>query len=119
VQLDGRWLPALVVSGALLAAIPMYALDRAFESYMTSKAVERLDAQAVAALSLAEARLDHAADVLTRLAATGIEECGPAALEAIPQNRGHQSLVGASAALPRTFHANIGVMDQSGRALVR
>ena len=33
--------------------------------------------------------------------------------------RDHQSLVGAAAALPRALHANIGVMDQSGRALVR
>jgi hypothetical protein len=36
-----------------------------------------------------------------------------------PQNRSHQSLVGTAAALPRAFHTNIGVMDQSGRALVR
>jgi sensor c-di-GMP phosphodiesterase-like protein len=83
VQLGGRWLPALVVGGVLLAAIPMYALDRAFDAYMTNKAAERLDVQASAALTLAEARLDHAASVLTRLAATGIEECGPPALEAM------------------------------------
>ena len=83
VQKSGRWLPALVVSGALLSAIPMYALDRAFESYMTGKESERLDIQASGAMNLAEARLDQARSVLTKLAASGIEECGSSALEAM------------------------------------
>jgi sensor c-di-GMP phosphodiesterase-like protein len=61
----------------------MYALDRAFESYMTDKARERLDEQAGGALYLTEARLDQATNALTSLAAAGIEECGPTALEAM------------------------------------
>jgi sensor c-di-GMP phosphodiesterase-like protein len=61
----------------------MFALDRAFDSYMTSKARDRLDIQAAGALHLAEARLDQATSALTKLAASGIEECGPAALEAM------------------------------------
>jgi transposase len=35
------------------------------------------------------------------------------------KNRGDQNLVGAAAALPCSLHANISVVDQSGRALVR
>ena len=73
----------MVVCGALLSAVPMFALDYAFESYMTSQARERLHAQAGGALNLAEARLDQAAHVLTSLASAGIEECGPSALEAM------------------------------------
>jgi sensor c-di-GMP phosphodiesterase-like protein len=76
-------LPALVVGGALLSAVPMYGLDRAFESYMTGKESERLNIQASGAMNLAEARLDQAKSVLTKLAASGIEECGSSALEAM------------------------------------
>ncbi len=36
-----------------------------------------------------------------------------------PQNRSDQILVGAATALPCALHADVGVMDQSGRTLVR
>lgn len=74
----------VAVAGAVvLASVPLYALDRAFESYMESAARSRLDSQASRALSLAEMRLDQAAKVIRDLSAAGIEECGARALQAM------------------------------------
>jgi sensor c-di-GMP phosphodiesterase-like protein len=83
VQLSGRWITAAVVGAMLLASVPLFGLDRAFQSYMEHQARARLDAQAQGALSLAEARLDEAAKVIENLAAAGLDECGPRALEAM------------------------------------
>jgi len=106
VRIGGRWLPALVVGGALLSAVPMYGLDRAFESYMTGKESERLDIQASGAMNLAEARLDQARSVLTKLAASGIEECGSSALEAM-----------RLAVFTSTPLKGISILDDQGREL--
>jgi sensor c-di-GMP phosphodiesterase-like protein len=106
VRISGRWLPAFVVGGALLAAVPFYALDRAFESYMTGNARDRLDVHAGGALNLAEARLDQAAQALTAIASAGIEECSPSALEAM-----------RLAVFTNTPLKGLSILDDQGREL--
>jgi sensor c-di-GMP phosphodiesterase-like protein len=83
VRISGRWTTALVVSAVLLASIPLFALDRAFQAYMEGEARQRLDAQATGALKLVELRLDQASKVLQGLAAAQIDSCGPRSLEAM------------------------------------
>jgi sensor c-di-GMP phosphodiesterase-like protein len=86
--------------------MPLYALDRAFESYMTGIARDRLDVQAGGALSLAEARLDQAAQALTTIASAGIEECSPSALEAM-----------RLAVFTNTPLKGLSILDDQGREL--
>jgi sensor c-di-GMP phosphodiesterase-like protein len=83
VKISGRWTTALVVSAVLLASIPLFALDRAFQTYMEGEARDRLDSQASGALKLVELRLDQASKVLQNLAAAQIDSCGARALEAM------------------------------------
>ncbi len=73
----------MVAGAVLLAAVPLYVLDRAFEAYMERAMRNRLMSQASGALALAETRLDQAAKVIEDLTAAGIEECGPRALQAM------------------------------------
>ena len=82
-RISGRWTTALVVSAVLLASIPLFALDRAFQAYMEHEARGRLDAQASGSLKLVELRLDQASKVLQDLAAAQIDTCGARALEAM------------------------------------
>ena len=82
-RISGRWTTALVVSAVLLASVPLFALDRAFQAYIESEASDRLDAQATGALKLVEHRLDQASKVIRGLAAAQLESCGARALEAM------------------------------------
>jgi len=83
VRISGRWTTALVVSAVLLASVPLFALDRAFQAYIEGEASNRLEAQAGGALKLVELRLDQASKVVRGLAAAQIESCGARALEAM------------------------------------
>jgi sensor c-di-GMP phosphodiesterase-like protein len=83
VRISGRWTTALVVSAVLLASVPMFALDRAFQTYVEGEAGNRLEAQAAGALKLVELRLDQASKVIRGLAEAQIESCGVRAMEAM------------------------------------
>ena len=106
VRITSRWLTAAVVGGALLAALPLYTLDRAFVAFMEGQAHERLAARADGSLILAEARLDQASSVLLRLAGTGLDACTPASLEAM------RLAVFTTAPLK-----GLSLLDESGRTL--
>jgi len=106
VRIQGRWLTAAVVGGALLAAVPLYALDRGFVAFMENQARERLTTNAHGALGLAEARLDQATNVLRRLAETRSDGCSRASLEAM-----------RLAVFTSTPLKGLSVLDDSGRTL--
>ncbi len=79
----GRWMIAVVVGGAVLAALPIFAFDPAFHSYLEKRARVRLEALTRGSLGLAEMRLDQATTTLVELAAAGINDCNPMALDAM------------------------------------
>jgi sensor c-di-GMP phosphodiesterase-like protein len=106
VRIGGRWWTASIAGGALLALAGAFALDRAFVGYMENQARARLAMLAHGALGMAEARLEQATAVLVDLAASGIDECRPLALESM-----------RLAVFRNTLLKGISILEDHGRTL--
>jgi sensor c-di-GMP phosphodiesterase-like protein len=104
-RLEGKYLLA-AIAGGMLAALPVFALDHAFQSYMENTARQRLAQQAKGALELAEARLAQAAHVLHSLARSGVDDCSPQALETM-----------RLAVFTSTPLKKLSILDEQGRTL--
>ncbi len=76
-----RFLIAATVGGALLAALPIFALDKTIQSYVEEHARERLVAQARGSMSLVETRLEQTINVLVEMAVKSADDCNPEMLE--------------------------------------
>jgi sensor c-di-GMP phosphodiesterase-like protein len=97
---------AAIVGGALLAALPIVAFDRALDSYVERHARDRLEALARGSLGLAEMRLEQVMTTLVDLVAAKIGECGPTAHEAM-----------RNAVFTTTPLKGLAILDNQGRTL--
>jgi len=74
------WIAA-IVTGALLAGLPIIFVERVTNAYVERSAKAQLETVAHNSLGLADARLDHAATLLVDLLKARVDDCSQASLD--------------------------------------
>lgn len=101
-----RWMAGAILGGALLAAIPILAFDRALNIQVENHARGRLEVLARSSLGLAEMRLEQVINTLVDLAAAGVDDCGQKSIAAMQKEVFHTANL-----------KGVGILDDQGRIL--